>query len=305
MANFFQKLRGTIETIFQIGLGGPQFRDAGGVIEGRNSADTDYTIIRGAFPVGDNDLVTKKYADSLDKPVIIRGQIDGSAGVPTNTATRGAYVPTTSGGDGDPQIGEIWWSDGTGSGNMENLGEIEGRVIAITDDLTGGTIELDSDTIYIWDADAVEWLKIGDIFGNWFQEAEDTTFQSTTGIAFTEALKLTTPSIFQAGTYLIQWFYVWSYGATSSDFLGRVQVDDTTDLINPDAVDGNQGVHREEPSDAGGGSDGGTDQRFVSSGSAVVALTSGVHTIDVDYASSSAGRVASIHHVRLMIWRVS
>ncbi|KKL78794.1 hypothetical protein LCGC14_2021210, partial [marine sediment metagenome] len=62
MANFFQKLRGTIETIFQIGLGGPQFRDAGGVIEGRNSADTDYTIIRGAFPVGDNDLVTKKYA---------------------------------------------------------------------------------------------------------------------------------------------------------------------------------------------------------------------------------------------------
>ena len=34
------------------------------VIEARNQADTLYAIVRGADPVGDDDLVTKRYLDA-------------------------------------------------------------------------------------------------------------------------------------------------------------------------------------------------------------------------------------------------
>jgi len=59
--SIFSKIRGTIEQIFQIGLGGPQIKNNAGAVELRNSDDTDFTIVRGATPVGDNDLVTKAY----------------------------------------------------------------------------------------------------------------------------------------------------------------------------------------------------------------------------------------------------
>lgn len=59
--SIFSKLRGTIEQIFQIGLGGPQIKNNAGALDVRNADDTNYAIVRGATPVGDNDLVTKAY----------------------------------------------------------------------------------------------------------------------------------------------------------------------------------------------------------------------------------------------------
>lgn len=64
MANFLQKLYGTISTIFQLGLSGPKLKNNGGVIEHRNNADTLFVIARAAAPVGDDDLVTKSYGDT-------------------------------------------------------------------------------------------------------------------------------------------------------------------------------------------------------------------------------------------------
>ena len=58
------KLRGTIETILQIGLGGPQVKNNGGNLEMRNPTDTGFVIARGATPVAANDLATKAYVDS-------------------------------------------------------------------------------------------------------------------------------------------------------------------------------------------------------------------------------------------------
>lgn len=57
--SFFAKLRGTIETIFQIGLGGPNIKANAGAVEMRNAADAGFAITRGADPVGANDYVTK------------------------------------------------------------------------------------------------------------------------------------------------------------------------------------------------------------------------------------------------------
>jgi hypothetical protein len=61
----FEKLRGTIETIFQIGLGGPQLKNNASVIENRNAADAAFVIARGATPLAANDLTTKAYVDGL------------------------------------------------------------------------------------------------------------------------------------------------------------------------------------------------------------------------------------------------
>jgi hypothetical protein len=59
--SFFSKVRGTFETLFQIGKGGPQIKNNGGVIENRNSADAAFVIARALDPVGNNDLVTLGY----------------------------------------------------------------------------------------------------------------------------------------------------------------------------------------------------------------------------------------------------
>ena len=61
---FFSKLRGTFSTLFQLGDQGPQLKNNAGVVEARNSADAAFVKVRGADPVGADDLVTKRYGDA-------------------------------------------------------------------------------------------------------------------------------------------------------------------------------------------------------------------------------------------------
>jgi len=90
---WYEKLRGTIETIFQIGFGGPNLKNSSGVIEARNSDDSDYAVVRGATPVASNDLVTKAYADGLQQTGAIR-TIKFSVG--TTTASSTSTVPANA-----------------------------------------------------------------------------------------------------------------------------------------------------------------------------------------------------------------
>jgi hypothetical protein len=60
----WSKIKGTIESIFQLGLGGPNLKNNGGAVEVRNAGDTAFAVARGATPVGANDLATKAYVDS-------------------------------------------------------------------------------------------------------------------------------------------------------------------------------------------------------------------------------------------------
>ena len=63
--NIFSKLAGTIATFFQIGgAGGPGWNANGSAIEGKNAANSALTVVRGATPVGANDLATKAYVDA-------------------------------------------------------------------------------------------------------------------------------------------------------------------------------------------------------------------------------------------------
>lgn len=59
--SFFSKLRGTMESLFQLGKGGPNLKNNGGAIEHRNNADNAFAISRGASPVGNDDHVTLQY----------------------------------------------------------------------------------------------------------------------------------------------------------------------------------------------------------------------------------------------------
>lgn len=158
----FEKIRGTIETIFQIGLGRSQIKSQStGEVEFRNAADSAFVVVRGATPLADNDLVTKAYADTLPKPLIVSRQFDGNNALPANTGVRGFLVVSTTGGTAS--IGDLLFDNGTGAGSMQVLTAVEGRCIAVTDALAGGTVSFDPDSIYIWDADGGSWLKIGDV----------------------------------------------------------------------------------------------------------------------------------------------
>jgi len=154
----YEKIRGTIESIFQFGLGGPQLKNNSGSLEVKNSDDSAYGTLSIGEPTDDKHAITKKYADSLEKPMIVTAQVDGNT-TPTPTSRR--HIVVNSNGTA-ANIGDVWWDDGT---SAEKLTAVEGRTIAVTDALSGGTATFDADSIYQWDADGSIWVKIGDIGG--------------------------------------------------------------------------------------------------------------------------------------------
>lgn len=63
--NFWQRVRGTTEALFQLGKGGPNWKGAASAaIEARNAADSAYAIVRGLTPAAANDFTTKAYVDA-------------------------------------------------------------------------------------------------------------------------------------------------------------------------------------------------------------------------------------------------
>jgi hypothetical protein len=136
---------------------------------------------------------------------------------------------------------------------------------------------------------------ISKVFGDEYQTAEETTAATEATSTPKQFLRLTTPAGLPAGTYEIGWYYVWQHSSITTDFAARVQIDDTTDLIDPSG----NAVHREEPTDVA------TTQRIVSSGFATVALTAGAHNIDIDFWSATGTGTAQMFHARLRLMRVS
>ena len=164
MSDIIKNIYGTSLDAFYVGLGANQIllKNDSGVLIARNTDDSDYVILRAKAPVGDHDLVTKYYADSIAKPLIIRRQADCSAALPAVTAVRGWVVVTTAGTGA--ALGDVLWDDGSDdASSMAIVAAIEGRCLAITDALSGGTISFDTDSINIWDADGSVYVKIGDI----------------------------------------------------------------------------------------------------------------------------------------------
>ncbi len=154
--SLWSKIRGTQELLWQIGLGGPNVKNNAGVIEARNAGDSAFATVRGASPQGDNDLVTKAYADTLATRSIVTAQISGASALPSNTGVEHFIVVSTTGGTGT--IGQLYWDDGSGAGTVTIIPANGGSMILVATVLTGGTVSFKADTLYMWDATAVAWV---------------------------------------------------------------------------------------------------------------------------------------------------
>ena len=142
----------------------------------------------------------------------------------------------------------------------------------------------------------VEEVSPGEVFGSQYAYAEQENPQvSTEDDSFQQALRLTTPDV-PAGTYRIGWYYEWAADATNEDFIGRIQLDNSTTIAE----------HRQEPKDSGGSdsSGSGTDQRHNASGFRHVQLTAGVHNFDLDYLGQDDDYEVTVYRCRFEFWRV-
>lgn len=145
---------------------------------------------------------------------------------------------------------------------------------------------------------------------NWVPGAPAADFKdfirSTTGLinqttTFDDYLILTT-TVPETGNYKISWSYTWSYNNGGDDFNARIQIDNSTTIME----------HKQEPKDtagtgeslsttAGGTVNSGTNQKHLASGFDIVNLTSGSHTIDLDFSSTTANAEATIYRGILTI----
>ena len=99
--SFISKIRGTFETLFQIGKNGPNVKNNAGVIEMRTAADDAFVITRGLAPVSDDDFVTKKHFDDnnsaatgltlVEMPLALATKIS-TATIPDNATIEYAYI---------------------------------------------------------------------------------------------------------------------------------------------------------------------------------------------------------------------
>lgn len=160
--SLFSRIQGVVGSFFQ--LGGPSAPGVKGVaggtpaIEARNSADNAYVPVRGATPVGDNDLATRAYVDGMAYSKPVTAQISGAAAVPSNTATAHWIVVTTSGGNAS--IGDLYYDDGTNTGTCDKVVAKAGNSIVTTVAFSGGTISLLANQEYVWDGGSSSWINI-------------------------------------------------------------------------------------------------------------------------------------------------
>ena len=155
--SLWSKIVGTIESYFQIGLGGPRVKANSGAIDMRNAADNAYVITRGLSPVGMNDYVTKQYADTLATRYVVSGQFDGNNALPSNTGTEQFLVVTTTGANAS--IGDLIFDDGSSTGTATKIVATSRTILSQTA-LTGGTVSLAADTMYWWDTGVPAWTNI-------------------------------------------------------------------------------------------------------------------------------------------------
>lgn len=89
------KIRGTIETLFQVGLGGPQLKNNGGALESRNATDSAFAIARALDPAAANDLVTLGFLQN--RTAIASTWTAVAAGATQAVAAGGMYAADSTG----------------------------------------------------------------------------------------------------------------------------------------------------------------------------------------------------------------
>lgn len=128
-------------------------------------------------------------------------------------------------------------------------------------------------------------------FGAWWKAKGSSGLSTTTSSTYQTKVTLNTPWL-NAGTYRITMVYQWYYTNSTTDFVGRVVLDEGT-------PDENQIItHLQEPKDAG------TDQRNTVDFFREKVLTEGKHTLKLQWKSGNGSATAGIRRARLEIYEV-
>lgn len=143
-----------VSSDLQLGVDGPRLIDVGGHVEVRDATNVAYARVKAAEPVDEDDVVTLRYLRTR-ADVIVTGQIDGSAPPAAGTLGR-VFVCSTTGGA--YTVNRLYYDNGV---DWEEIPQIEGLAMRVTDALTGGSVEFLADHVYIWDADGVQWVNVG------------------------------------------------------------------------------------------------------------------------------------------------
>jgi len=137
-------------------------------------------------------------------------------------------------------------------------------------------------------------VKISNLNGLVMEEGiPAASLPKTTTAASAVALAMTANEV-DPGTYRLEWYYEWSHDSTTTDFVGSIDIDGTTVLAD----------HQEEPSDADGTGDGGTDQQMPASGFAFFDLAAGNFTFNMNFGSNGSA-TAAISSGHFALYRVT
>lgn len=128
----------------------------------------------------------------------------------------------------------------------------------------------------------IDFVTIGRSHVSDFAAAEDAS--STNSTSFITKVNLSTSSI-PAGNYKLTWYYEWNYNSLTRDFRSRIILDSSVILME----------HVQEPKEDD------PDQWSPGSGIVFGVLSSGNHSIDLQFASTSIFDNASIRRARLLL----
>jgi hypothetical protein len=124
---------------------------------------------------------------------------------------------------------------------------------------------------------------------NWTPQSNYKVFARTTSgevnqlNTFEQYLRLSA-TIPTTGTYKISWHYQWSINTTGNDFIARLQLNDSTDIMtHQQESKDSAGTGVTLPNTEGGNSNTSTNQRFNESGFDIVTLNAGSNTLDLDW----------------------
>lgn len=125
------------------------------------------------------------------------------------------------------------------------------------------------------------------VFGTEYHYEESLELSGTSSSSYVKKLVMETSSL-PAGDYRVAVSYNWLQTSTGSDFRAQLLLDSETEIY----------FHQQEPKDSG------KDQSHTASGFTKVTLSSGTHTINLNY-SEQSGNSAYISNARVELWRVS
>jgi hypothetical protein len=141
---------------------------------------------------------------------------------------------------------------------------------------------------YIQDeGDGQAEVFIEPLFGAWYGWDQDEGQSSTNSTSWQNKATYTTPSPIPAGWYRVGYSFEWRRDDIWSDFKARVQIDNTTDVMEM-----SEGLN-----------DANSWQNMA--GFYIVQLGAGTHTIDLDYCGDDGYHTSFIRRARIEFWMIT